>query len=193
MRYAALVPLLILASCGSSAPVPKVYVLTAPAAPVASVANEAGRPVLLLPRVSVPDYLDTTDMMIRDGQNELRVSQTGRWGERLSVGVTDALDADLQRRLPGYLLVRSGAGARDVDVNVEAFDVRADGNCVLRVRWTVRGPDGDTVLTRQQDTIVTQASGTAQGVSDAAAADVMSAAIDQLAARIAPAVASGRH
>ena len=39
-------------------------------------------PLLLLPRVSVPDYLDTTDMMIRDGQNELRVSQTGRWGER---------------------------------------------------------------------------------------------------------------
>jgi uncharacterized protein len=193
MRYAALLPLLILAACGSSAPAPKVYVLTSPAAPVASVANEAGRPVLLLPRVSVPDYLDTTDMMIRDGQNELRVSQTGRWGERLSVAVTDALDADLQRRLPGYLLVRSGTGARDVDVDVEAFDVRADGNCVLRVRWTVRGADGDTVLTRQQDTIVAQASGTAQGVSDTAAAEVMSAAIDQLAARIAPAVASGRH
>jgi uncharacterized lipoprotein YmbA len=90
------------------------------------------------------------------------------------------------------MLVRSGTGARVVDVEVKAFDVAADGNCVLRARWTVRGPDGDSVLAKQQDTIVTRAPATDKGVADAAAAGVMSSAIDQLAARIAPAVGSGR-
>ena len=86
------------------------------------------------------------------------------------------------------MLVRSGTGARVVDVEVKAFDVAADGNCVLRARWTVRGPDGDSVLAKQQDTIVTRAPATDKGVADAAAAGVMSSAIDQLAARIAPAL-----
>ena len=40
-------------------------------------------PVVELKPVSLPDYLNSTDILLRDGQNELTASPTGRWGERL--------------------------------------------------------------------------------------------------------------
>jgi len=94
---------LVLAACASSPP-PRTFVLSAPAEPVAGVLNEAGRPIVELPTVALPDYLDSTDILLRDGRNELKPSPTARWGERLSVGITHALEVALTRRLPGVLV-----------------------------------------------------------------------------------------
>jgi uncharacterized protein len=192
MKWQAIPALMILASCGSSPP-PRTYVLSTPVEPVARVVSEVGRPVLELPRVSLPDYLDTTDIVLRDGRNELKVSQTGRWGERLSVGITDALSADLRQRLPGFLVARtspSGMPARRLLVNVEAFDIGPDGRCVLTARWTIVRDDRRGDAAAQRDTIVTEAARTGDGISDVAVAAAMAVAIEQLADRIAAAMRS---
>ncbi len=189
----ALAALIVLAGCSSS-PVPNTYVLSTPVAPVAGVRNETGRPVLELPTVALPDYLDTTDLLLRDGQNELKASTTARWGERLSVGITHALRAELARRLPGMTVVQtplSGQATQRVLVDVDAFDVLPDGRCVLTAKWTVPGADPASPAITERGTFVTRAAvspATAGGkatLSDAAIVAAMEAAVDQLGDRIA--------
>ena len=182
-----LVVMIGLAGCVSS-PLPHSYVLSAPAAPVAGVYNEAGRPVLELPTVALPDYLDSTDILLRDGRNELKPSATGRWGERLSVGITQALAADLTRRLPGLLVTHTpvpGQASPRLLVDVDAFDIRPDGQCVLTARWTVPGTDGQAAVIAERGTFLTQATGPAGSLADAAIVSAMATAVDQLADRIA--------
>jgi uncharacterized lipoprotein YmbA len=190
--YLALPALLVLMAC-SSTPVPRVYVLSTPAAPVAGVHNEAGRPVVELPTVTLPDYLDSADILVRDGRNELKPSTTGKWGERLSVGVTHALEVALARRLPGVLVTHTptpGQPGRQLLVDISAFDVQPDGRCALTARWTVPASDKQPAAISEQGTFV---STLAPGVtkSDSAVVAVMTAAVDQLADRIAVSLRRG--
>ena len=173
--------LLILMGCQSGPP-PRTYVLGAPVASVAGLSNETGRPVLDLRRVSLPDYLDTSDIQVRDGRNQLTPSATGRWGERLSVGITHALGEGLARRLPGVVVSwNGGASGQRLQVDVEAFDVSASGGCVLTARWTVRRDGQSTAGTVFRGTFVAQAA----NMADAAVVAAMGDAIEQLAAGIA--------
>ncbi len=198
MKHSPLLAALIMLAGCTSTPVPKTYVLSPPADPVTSLSNEAGRPVVEVPTVTMPDYLDTPDIFLRDGHNELNSSLTGRWGERLSLGVTHALVAALTRRLPGSLVTHShlsGVSARSVLVDVDAFDIEPDGRCVLIARWSVTGPDAQASATAERGTFVTMVAGAgaargamtsaAAAPSDPAVVAAMAAAVDQLADRIA--------
>ena len=114
--------------------------------------------------------------------------QTGRWGERLSLGITHALEVALARRLPGVLVTHTsmpGQPSVSLLVNVEAFDVHPDGRCVLTARWMIPGDDGQQATISQQGTFVTQAAGTSGPLSDAAIVSAMAGSVDQLADRIA--------
>jgi uncharacterized lipoprotein YmbA len=179
-----------LSACSTS-PLPRTYVLGSPAAAEPGVVYEAGRRVIELPTVALPDYLDSTDILLRNGQNELTPSTTGRWGERLSLGITHALEAALAQRLPGAAVTHTGLPGQpsaSLLVNVEAFDVHPDGQCVLTARWTIPGDNGQAAAISQQGTFVTQAArpaGTSGPLSDSAIVSAMAAAVDQLADRMA--------
>ena len=82
--------ILLLCGCGSFA-LPSVYILGNPTPAAVSVTSEDGLPIVAIDTVTVPDYLDSTDIVRHAGSNEVRVSATGKWGERLSVGLTRAL------------------------------------------------------------------------------------------------------
>ena len=178
-----------LAGCAAS-PLPRIYVLGTPAATAAGIVNEAGRPVIELPTVALPDYLDSTDILVRNGQNELTPSTTGRWGERLSLGITHALESSLGRRLPGVLVTHTsapGQPAVSLLVNVDGFDVYPNGQCVLTARWMIPGDDDQPATISQQGTFVTRATGPTGPsgmLSDASIVSAMTAAVDELADRI---------
>jgi hypothetical protein len=185
--FMTLAAVLLLTGCAAS-PLPRIYVLGTPVQADPGVINEAGRPVVELPTVALPDFLDSTDIVLRNGQNELVPSTTGRWGERLSLGITHALAADLSQRLPGVLVTRSsvpGQSSVSLLVNVEAFDVHPDGQCVLAARWSIPGVTGQSPTISQQGTFVTKAATGSARLSDAAIVAAMVAAVDQLADRIA--------
>ncbi len=110
-------------------------------------------------------------------------SATGRWGERVSVGITRALAVDLARRLPDVVIESRGRyePARRLLVDVERFEIGEDGLCTLTARWRLTSA-GDTVQPdSQRGTFIAPA----RLRTDADAATAMTSAIDQLAGQIA--------
>jgi uncharacterized lipoprotein YmbA len=187
--WPAMFGLTMLMGCGSGTPV-RIFVLSPPADPLASVALEGSRPAVEMMPVSLPDYLDTTDIFLRDGRNELKASQTGRWGERLSVGIAHALAVDLRGQLPGILVAQTALSgqqpARKLLADVEAFDIQPDGHCVLIARWTILRDDGRTVQASERDTVVTVVSGSPR--TDEAVVSAMGEAVQTLSGHIAAAL-----
>jgi len=186
-RCLTMTALSVLIGC-STGPAPRTYVLHAPSDATIGVVPESNRPVVELKPVSVPDYLDTTDIMLRNGRNELTISPTGRWGERLSIGVGHALGAALVARLPAVRVVTAPTQAphvRRVAVDIEAFDLLPDGRCILTARWTILAVDGRSAALVERGTFGTQA---AQPLTDATLVAAMADAVLKLADLVATAI-----
>jgi uncharacterized lipoprotein YmbA len=180
--------LTLLAGCASH-PSRAIYVLNSASDSAVSTAGAGAAPVLHLERVWVPDYLDTADIILRVGQHELQASRTGRWGERLSVGITHALRADLADRLPkdAVLFGRSSDGsAPQLLVTVDRFDVWVDGHCILEANWSLE-TQNRAVVKSGHGTFTAPVGGGATG-SDAAVVSSMATAVSQLADSIASAM-----
>jgi len=177
--------LMLLCGCGSF-PLPSVYILGDPTMPVASLSSEAGRPVFALDTVTVPDYLDSTDIVRQAGSNEVRVSSSSQWGERLSVGLTRALVSALSRRLPNVVIERrtDDEAPWRILVDIQHFDIGTNGECTLSARWHIISANGMTASVGEDGTF-TEPGG---GSTDAAAVAAMTLATDQLADRLAQSV-----
>jgi len=174
--------ILLLPACRSGPP-PAEYILGAMPEATATSVPATGLPVVQVKRVQIPDYLDRTDILERRG-NELVPSRTSRWGERLSVGMTRALAASLAARLPGMLVIATPAGgrpAREVLVDVAAFESRADQRVVLVARWSVADGVSRQTLSSEQ-TVLVEPIG---GAGDRAVVAAMSHAVEDLADRVA--------
>jgi hypothetical protein len=174
-----------LAACGGSGAGPALYVLGALAKPVNDTAPQAGLQTLEVKPVQMPAYLDTTDLVTRGAEGQLNSSDKGRWGERLSESFTRALTSDLARRLPQMAV--TGAPplerpAREVLVDVEAFEATTDGSVVLIARWAVTDSSRQTLAAERTSVAVP-----VPGGGDPAVATAMTQALQSLAARIASA------
>jgi uncharacterized lipoprotein YmbA len=146
----------------------------------------AERPVMQLQRVLIPYYLDTNDILLRVGAHEIHESATGRFGERLSLGITHGLRSDLASRLPLYTIAlaqSAGRPARQILVNVDAFDVWPTGRCVLVADWTILEADRRTLLSADRGTFTSATVGVHPG--DGAIVAAMADAVRQLGDRIA--------
>jgi uncharacterized lipoprotein YmbA len=183
----------LLSGCGfGGGPAPATYVLGDAAPATDTTQPLVGRNVVYVQRVLVPDYLDTTDIQIRQTANELKASKTGRWGERLSLGVTGAFARTLARLLPGDVVTAErplDPAWRQVLVNVETFEPRTDGSVVLVARWQVTDSGGHGALAGERVSLTAQAG----GPGDAAIVAAMTGLVDQLATRVARALTQPRR
>jgi uncharacterized lipoprotein YmbA len=123
----------LLAGCVSN-PDQSIFVMPAPISVNAGPSAAPGGLALIVRQVVLPDYLDTTDLVTRSGLHGIEASRTGRWGERLSKGMTRSLAADLADRLHATLVAEGPAV--QIEVAVSAFDVTT-GASVLEAGWTV--------------------------------------------------------
>jgi len=140
----------LLAGCTSN-PEQSVYVMPTPTGMSAGSRVAPGIMVLKLRPVILPDYLDTTDLVTRTGLHGIEVSRTGRWGERLSRGVTRSLAADLSDRLHANLATDgpTETHAVQIEVTINAFDV-TQATSVLTASWAViGGVEGGKPIDRQ--------------------------------------------
>jgi uncharacterized lipoprotein YmbA len=128
--------LAMLAGCAAN-PEQSVYVMSQPTSLPAGLPIAAGRLALTVRPVILPDYLDTTDLLTRSGQHGIEASRTGRWGERLSKGVTRSLAADLAHRLHADIV--ADGPAIEIQVRISAFDVTSTCS-VLAAGWRIVWP-----------------------------------------------------
>lgn len=175
--------LLCMSACSSGPPL-RTYILTpplhpAPLAPTPASSTER----IVVPGVLVPDYLDTTDIVLRDGDNEVKVSATGRWSERLSQGLTRALATDLQIRLPAGTVVldRSSPAQRQVLINVTTLDLWRDGRCALAASWTIVDHDASRPVSTGSGTFYSAPMGSTTDVGDARLVEAISRTVGELA------------
>jgi uncharacterized protein len=181
-RAVAIAGLLLLAGCAGG-PAPRIYVLGDPPPTDAGVWSQAGKPVVQVLPVAVPDYLDTREMLVRNGRNEVAPNPNGRWAERLSVGLTRALATALGTRLPQAVVtdnVPVVPPARRVVVTVAAFEISPAGRCQLDARWAITAPGGKDVRSARGSFVEEAGSG-----DGAAVAAAMTRAVDRMADAIA--------
>ncbi len=137
--------------------------------------------------IVIPDKLNSTDIVTRLGAYELVSSSTGRWGERLAIGLRDALASDLSLRLPSDVIITShdiDPSARQLLITVSAFDVWADGRCILTASWRIDEKHGSASPLLTQDTILLPSSEAAGLKGDAIVVASMAAMIEKLSDRV---------
>jgi len=176
------------AACSLPGPPPAEYVLGAMPAATATTVPQTGLPIVELKRIQLPDYLDTTDILERKG-DEVVPSATGRWGERLSVGMSRALTAALAARLPRMIVTATppvARPARQILVDVADFEARTGHEVVLVARWSITDGADRRMLVAQQTSLVEPIAGT----GDSAVVAAMSRAVEDLADQIAAGIGS---
>jgi uncharacterized protein len=169
--------------CGLSGPPPAEYIIGTAPAPASVTTPLTGRPIIEVKPVQLPDYLDTRDLLVRRG-NQVVASQSGRWGERLSVGMTRALATSLAARLRGVDVTTAAPverPTRQVLVDVTTFEASANQEVVLVARWAIiDGPGRSTLLSEQ--TALTEP---VTSMDDSAVVTAMSRAVEDLTSAIA--------
>jgi len=99
--------------------------------------------VIAVARVTIPDELDTEDIVVRDGST-LQRSHLGRWASRLSLGITDRLTARLAERQRNALVTDrplTETPSYRVLVNIARLDVSAGGVVALDADWQILPSD----------------------------------------------------
>ncbi|MEI6985758.1 MAG: PqiC family protein [Rhodospirillaceae bacterium] len=162
VRLSIMLSILLTAGCATLPP-PNLYVLSSPLAATTPAAATAAatpastprlnRPLMVaLGPITVPDYLDRTDIVRRATDNRMATEDGARWAEPLRSGLQRALVADLAGRLgSGYWVTISGTRSADVDfevpLDVETFEPDATGRVVMIASWEIRTVrDGANVM-----------------------------------------------
>jgi len=137
---------------------------------------------LEITRIVLPDYLDTQDMIVRQGA-VIRRSPSGRWAERLSSGMAELVSSTLRQRYPQIDIATRPlpvpAPAR-LDITIQRFDVMEDGHVALDASWALIPLDPKVPITRQN--IRVRQNGPVQ--SDQDLATLMRSAVQALAQQI---------
>ncbi|MCE2575426.1 membrane integrity-associated transporter subunit PqiC [Komagataeibacter sp. FNDCR2] len=177
----------VMLSACSSAPV-RFYTLGAPA--IATGAQSVGTttqitdttPVIEVERARLPDYLDSQDIMVRDGHEIVR-SGLGRWASRLSVGATNLITARLAEKWPTLFVTdqpQPEGPTWRLQINISRLDVSRDGNAALNADWAIIPQDSRASILRNR-TVIVMESNTA---SNANIAKVNESLLNELSNRI---------
>ncbi|GAB0119042.1 PqiC family protein [Acidisoma sp. 7E03] len=179
-RIAALALALLMNAC--AAPPLTLYTLGAPAVAVGAGGNPADAPTLEVRRVALPDYLDSQDIVTRNGQVIIR-SSTGRWASRLSLGATDLIAARLAAARPDLFVTDQpvqGPVAWRLFVAISRLDVSAAGEGAITASWTLQPRDAGRAEIRDRTSVTLQG----PTATDAEVAALTSRLLDAVAAAI---------
>lgn len=175
--------LLLLAGCLSLQPKPdptQFFLLT----PAPSGKGVSGGPTIGLHRVTVPDYLDQSQLVKRVGPEQVEFLPMARWAEPLASQVTRVLANDLAAasglsEVPVYPWVRARTPSFAVYVSVQRFEREADS---VRLVVTYRLEDSTGAIHRGP--LVSSVTEVADSALPAATVSAMSRALARLGKEI---------
>jgi uncharacterized lipoprotein YmbA len=177
-----------LAACASRPIEVREYVLT-PAASSRPVATGGRELAIGVGPVVLPRYLRRNEIVTRVGANELRASDTHRWGEDLDRGLERVVAENLAVLVPaaqvGSFPWRDPAPMDyRVSIEVQRFERTSDGPVALEARWAVYHGIEATPFVRQRASVAEEVDS-----SDlASAVGAMSRAAARLSQQIAAAI-----
>ena len=145
---------LLLAGCARTAPV-SYYQLSALDAARNASATEAGKMVIGIGPVRLPEYLDRPQIVTRQSANRLQLADNHRWAEPLGENIPRVLGENLSAQLgTDRILLYPWPSSRTTDyqllVEVLHFENESDGAARLVALWSVKGRDGGIVLSERR-------------------------------------------
>ncbi|MBF0454700.1 MAG: membrane integrity-associated transporter subunit PqiC [Magnetococcales bacterium] len=188
--------LLLLSGCarmmGEGTPATRFYIISPLTIPTSSPGVQVREPELslALEPLLIPSYLNRPQIVIRTGQNELKISEFNQWGENLRENLSRVLienlsfllDSDriylmpgLKRELPDYRIL----------VRIIEFERGDDGKIRLAARWKLQNKSGKEILFRENLLLTGQK---VKGGDYSAIAQAMSHLLGELSQRIAEVV-----
>ena len=156
----ALPPLLALLAAGCQSPPSRLYLLSSiPATPqpqAAAAASGSSRPApaaahangpVIGVSVTIPEYLDRTDIIERTSANELKPVYDAQWGENLAVTAARTVSDNLATLLPSDDIMMLPSRSRrsfDYQVNLDLtrFESDPQGISTLAGRWSISDSEG---------------------------------------------------
>ncbi|MGI9308721.1 MAG: PqiC family protein [Gammaproteobacteria bacterium] len=172
----------LLGACASSPPA-RLYVLEA-SEDARAETQRSQTPVVRIGPFALADYLDRPQLVTRDDDSRLKVSEFDRWGEELDQAILRVLSVEVGAELQssGVYPFRAGRLGFDYAVigSIKSFDADADGLLELEVQWAVRQQDKDSVEFLKISRYNTQTDG---GYSEIV--DAMNRLLQQFAVEIA--------
>jgi uncharacterized protein len=157
-----------LSSCAVSDPT-QFYALSRAAAPPASTASasvamsrvDATRIVGIgVGPVTVPGYLDRTQIVMRTGTDQVQISTFHRWAEPLEDAIARVLAEEIAARVPTERVVVfpwRGLVARTIQYQVVVAVLRFDGrpgrDVTLDARWRILARDGQELALRRSTVV----------------------------------------
>ncbi len=138
---------LLLGSC--AAPPLRLYTLSGPASDQTAPPLAARPTIIEVERVTLPDEIDTEDILLRDGPI-LRRSTKGRWASRLSLQITGLVVHDLAAERPDALVTEhaeAGPPTCRLRIRIAQFYVNANGSADLAADWAIIRQAQDNAVT----------------------------------------------
>ena len=114
--------------------------------------------IVVVGPLTLTQVLDRPQIIIRQSNNEIRVSDLDRWAEPLQENLIRVVVDNLAVLLSGGSVIRFPP-ARTIPVTYQIIIefTRFDGNpkeqVMLRARWTILGDKGDSVLLEQESVL----------------------------------------
>lgn len=146
-----------LTNCGGRSADTTFYVLN-PLTPsyVNSATTKAPKQSVGLGPISTPEYLNTPQIVIRKGDNNVKFAEFNRWAEPLTDNIVSVTTENLKTQLPKVAFVDYPWGGK-VDVNYQVivdilrFDADDDRNVEFHVQWSIveRKPFKETVILKR--------------------------------------------
>jgi uncharacterized lipoprotein YmbA len=168
------------------------YVLSVPPEPTA----QDSLPVVLgLGPVTLPGYLDRSQIVIRMSENQVALAEWDRWAEPLDENILRVLEQNLVRLLPGSSYTAFpwyDAAGPDYGVAIEIGRFEADtlGHVVLDATWVVSR--GDELIQVGSSLIEETSSGPARVETVAAQSRALARMSGEIAAAVRRAHARSR-
>lgn len=161
---AILVGILLLTGCARTTSV-SYYQLTSLEAPRNEPASgEAGKMVLGIGPVQLPEYLDRSQLVTRLSANRLQLADNHRWAEPLNKNIARVMGENLGALLgTSHIVFHPWPSSRVTDyqllVEVLHFENESDGAARLVALWSVKGKDGGMVLPERRSSYLVPAAG----------------------------------
>lgn len=133
----------ILAACASSTQPTTFYLLKSlPPSQLEKKQPEHKAISILIKPVKFPEYLNRPQMVVREGEYQLKFSEFNRWGEPLKGNFSQVLIENLNARIaPGQALVFSELDGIKPDyqlsIEVLRMDINKEHQAVFRVKWVL--------------------------------------------------------